>query len=64
MKPIIQINMQEIETRVFALKAVSRDVHLEKAVEMFHRPPNEITPEMRRAVKAINYGCMYSPQGG
>lgn len=59
-KPLYQLNMMEIETRVFALQVVSQDVHLEKAVEIFQIHPNEITPEMRRAAKTINYTQLYS----
>jgi DNA polymerase-1 len=36
------------------------DVHAETAALVFNVPIREVTPEMRRASKALDYGVMYS----
>lgn len=35
------------------------DIHLRTASEIFHSAPELVTPEMRRAAKAINFGIVY-----
>jgi DNA polymerase-1 len=35
------------------------DIHLRTASEIFHCAPQLVTPEMRRAAKAINFGIVY-----
>ncbi len=35
------------------------DIHLRTASEIFHSAPQLVTPEMRRAAKAINFGIVY-----
>ncbi|MDA8130441.1 MAG: DNA polymerase I [Elusimicrobia bacterium] len=35
------------------------DIHLRTAAEIFHCAPQLVTPEMRRAAKAINFGIVY-----
>ncbi|MBI4351662.1 MAG: DNA polymerase I [Elusimicrobia bacterium] len=41
------------------------DIHLRTAAEVFNCAPEFVTPEMRRAAKAINFGIVYgqTPQG-
>jgi len=41
------------------------DIHLRTAAEVFDCAPEFVTPEMRRAAKAINFGIVYgqTPQG-
>ncbi len=41
------------------------DIHLRTASEVFNCAPELVTPEMRRAAKAINFGIVYgqTPQG-
>ncbi|HSR12850.1 MAG TPA: DNA polymerase, partial [Thermodesulfobacteriota bacterium] len=42
-----------------------RDVHAATAAEVFHVPPGQVTPDMRRQAKVINFGIIYgmSPFG-
>jgi hypothetical protein len=59
---LLLLKMEEVESRVFASKEVVRDVHLERAVEIFGVSPNQVTPDMRRFAKQNNYLRLYSPQ--
>ncbi len=38
------------------------DVHLATASQMFHVEPSQVTPDMRRSAKAINFGIVYGQQ--
>ncbi len=36
-----------------------RDIHAKTASEIFHVPLEEVTPEMRKSAKAVNFGIVY-----
>ncbi len=36
-----------------------RDIHTKTASEIFHVTPDEVTPEMRKSAKAVNFGIVY-----
>jgi DNA polymerase-1 len=66
---ILSADYSQIELRILA--HVSRDpgmieafrndedIHLRTAVDIFGVPPEEVTPEMRRQAKVINFGIIY-----
>jgi DNA polymerase-1 len=66
---LLAADYSQIELRIMAhlsgdeglLKAFAegRDVHEATAAEMFGIAPGSVTPEQRRAAKAINFGLMY-----
>ena len=66
---LLSADYSQIELRVLAhfsgdehLRAAFQedaDVHRRTAAEMFGIPPHEVTPEMRRQAKAINFGIIY-----
>jgi DNA polymerase-1 len=35
------------------------DIHTVTASQVFHVPPEEVTPAMRRSAKAVNFGIVY-----
>ena len=35
------------------------DIHTATAAQVFHVPPEAVTPEMRRSAKAVNFGIVY-----
>lgn len=63
------IDYDQLELRIYAaaanelalIEAFDRgdDVHMFVACEMFQLPPDQITPEMRRSAKAVNFGVIY-----
>ena len=36
-----------------------QDIHTATAAQVFHVQPEEVTPEMRRSAKAVNFGIVY-----
>jgi len=72
---ILSADYSQIELRIMAhlsgdealLEAFRRDadVHTSTAAAVFGMPPEEITPELRRQAKAVNFGIIYgmSPYG-
>ena len=40
------------------------DIHLKKACELFKVKPEEVTPEMRRAAKELNFSLNYGSFSG
>jgi DNA polymerase-1 len=63
----------QIELRIFAhlsgeealLEAFRRDedIHTRTAAEILHVPPDQVTPEMRRLAKVVNFGILYGISG-
>lgn len=72
---LISADYSQIELRILAhmsgdatlIEAFQKgeDIHARTASEMFNLPPAEVTPQMRREAKVINFGVIYgmSPYG-
>ena len=66
---LLSADYSQIELRVLAHMSADpgliqtfiedQDVHTRTASEIFGLPPDEITPEMRRKAKAVNFGIVY-----
>ena len=71
----LSLDYSQIELRMLAhvanievLKEIfqeGKDIHTSTAAKVFHVPFEEVTPEMRRRAKAVNFGIVYgiSPYG-
>ncbi|MCC7202026.1 MAG: DNA polymerase I [Nitrospirae bacterium] len=59
---LAHISGDELLTRAFIN---DEDIHTRTAVEIFGLSPSDVTPEMRRRAKAVNFGIVYgiSPYG-
>jgi DNA polymerase-1 len=68
-RSIISIDYSQIELRIAAMLSGDQklsdifkhgqDVHTAVASQVFHVEPNEVTSEMRRRAKVINFGILY-----
>ncbi len=60
----IMASLSQDETLIETFRR-SEDIHTQTAQEIFHLAPHQVTPDLRRKAKAINFGIIYgiSPFG-
>ncbi len=68
-RSILSADYSQIELRILAHLSCDtflietfqqgEDIHAATAAEIFHVPPEQVTPEMRRLAKVINFGIIY-----
>ena len=66
---LVDADYSQIELRILSVladdKAMQRaflegeDIHTAVAAEVFHLTPDEVTPDLRRRAKAVNFGIVY-----
>ena len=66
---LIDADYSQIELRILACISgdeamqeafrSGEDIHTVTASQVFHVPPDQVTPEMRRKAKAVNFGIVY-----
>ena len=66
---LVDADYSQIELRVLAALAEDRnmkrafvegeDIHTAVAAEVFHMDPDDVTPDLRRRAKAVNFGIVY-----
>ena len=70
---LLSSDYSQVELRVFAhvskeknlIQAFNddKDIHAKTASDIFHVPMNEVTKDMRRNAKAVNFGILYGISG-
>jgi hypothetical protein len=59
-KDITKLNFSALELKIAALSGVGRDLHRERAAELFGVEPSAVTAEQRRFAKAEDFHRLYS----
>ncbi|MBI4055520.1 MAG: DNA polymerase I [Elusimicrobia bacterium] len=71
-KVLLSLDYSQIDLRVLAHSSKDaglctafrnrQDIHTQTASEVFHVPPEAVTPRMRTEAKAVNFGIVYGQQ--